>query len=83
MLRCNYSSIRDWLAMQKTLTPSAADLSQFQIKDPLEFGRNMLELMEAGGKVMAEYAAKQGTQQLNPLTSAKTGLSDSPTRRVR
>ena len=76
MLRCNYSSIRDWLAMQKTLTSSPADLSQFQIKDPLEFGRSMLELMEVGGKVMAEYAAKQGTQQLNPLTNTKTGLSD-------
>jgi polyhydroxyalkanoate synthase subunit PhaC len=50
--------------MQKPLTPPTAapslpDISAYQVKDPVEFSRNMLRLMEEGGKVMAEMLNKQ------------------------
>ena len=62
--------------MQKSLlpTPALPDVSAYQVKDPLEFGRNMLQLMEQGGKVMAELMAKQKGASLNPLSA----MSDTP-----
>jgi polyhydroxyalkanoate synthase subunit PhaC len=47
--------------MQKSLpSTSALDLSAYQIKDPLEFGRNLVEMMETGSKIVAEMMEKQG-----------------------
>ena len=67
--------------MQKSLTPLLPDASAYQIKDPVEFGRNMLRLMEESGKVMAEMLDKQGgghnnkigaLASINPLKSLAT-----------
>ncbi len=55
--------------MQKSIGSSPTDLSQYQITDPVQFGNNMLRLMQTGSKVMAELLEKQNGQ-LNPLKGA-------------
>ncbi len=66
--------------MQKSLGTAlvTSDLSAYQIKDPLAFGRNMLELMETGGKVMAEMMQKQGAQKSAPPMNPLQASSDIP-----
>jgi polyhydroxyalkanoate synthase len=46
--------------MQKALPPSSLDLTAYQVKDPVELGRNILRAMETGAKVWAEMLEKQG-----------------------
>src|SRR5262245_22220486 len=65
--------------MQKSiapLTPGTGDIAAYRVQDPLEFGRNMLELMEAGGKVMAELLDKQKEQKCAAMTGPLGGSGD-------
>ena len=64
--------------MQKSLMPPAVDISAYQVKDPLELGRNMLQLMETGSKIMLEIFDKQRGQQLAPSANPLGGSSDIP-----
>ncbi len=51
--------------MQKAIPPTGTvDLSNYQIKDPAEFGRNMLQVMETGAKVIAGFLEKQSAEAL-------------------
>ena len=68
--------------MQKSLpTPSQLDLSTYQIKDPAEFGRNLLALMETSAKVMAGFMEKQGPAAMKvptqPLAPPNLEVPDS------
>ncbi|MGE0630068.1 MAG: PHA/PHB synthase family protein [Hyphomicrobiaceae bacterium] len=60
--------------MQKHVAPSLPEAASYQIKDPAAFGRNLLNLLEESGKVVAELMEKQNAQTLNPLT----GSHDTP-----
>ena len=71
--------------MQKALPPTGTlDLSNYQIKDPAEFGRNMLQMMETGAKVMAGIMEKQGAdafkagalQAVAPMTASSAEVPD-------
>ena len=56
--------------MQKSLpTTSHIDLSLYQIKDPVEFGRNLVEMMETGSKIIAEMMEKQGLTPTKALAA--------------
>jgi len=67
--------------MQKSLPPAASlDLSAYQIKDPLELGRNMLKAMETGARVWVEMLERQtsaGRDTAAPM-SALPGAPEIP-----
>ncbi len=64
--------------MQKSLLPQQPDLTAYQVKDPMAFGRNMLELMETSAKVMAEVIQKQSAAKMQPTLNPLQGSSEVP-----
>ena len=49
--------------------PAEIDFGAYRIADPEEFGRNMLRLMEEGGKVMTGLARARRTATAGPISS--------------
>ena len=66
--------------MQKSLGTAitSPDLGAYQVKDPMEFGRNMLQLMETGAKVMAQVLEKQTARPVAPTMNPLQGASEIP-----
>ncbi len=60
--------------MQKHVPSATGDISQYQIKDPVAFGRNLLSLMEEGGRALSDLIDKRNANAINPLM----GSSDPP-----
>ena len=66
--------------MQKSLPPAApsVDFSAYQVKDPVELGRNILQAMETVAKVWVEMMEKQAAAGVQPKMPSIPNADDLP-----